>query len=730
MKVLALFLILSLFLSLPFFTMKNVYASATLALNTTTKEVSYTLVQDSNGDPVILRGIDIYKTCDDTSGAWWFPPYDTWSLTNVNNFFNWVASNSWNFVRFQMNLDSIANNNDYRTKFLQVLSSAQTRGVYCLLCPAGLDEGYFCYTSGYPNWVVQPYTPYLDADNPIHTTAQYNSAMASMAQFISSYNNALIELWNEPTFGDWSAYDEDRWDNWVINVPITLTAIRATDFEGIIVVPMGVGFCPTWNDPTQEPYRRDTTCKGIIGHPEWFDQTYGSVMADYHAYYAQLRPYNFPYDKSSLETLWLSSNNVTGNMGGMITEAMDDYDIPMLLGETGLETADTDANKYIALRSALEICNENGINWNVHCGHYWDGWAICDNAQPPNLNDCGQVVKEMAEEPYVPPPTLPFFISGWENSNASDLTDITDDGIWTGGGAVTKIVVEDPVHSGDYALNISCPAGDYSSVSYELGNTTDILYFAGWYRFSFLPDGEWEIMNFHGISASGSNFNYSTVVFIGNNDLDETYWGIMNTENAGEPDLYNEASPTEPAINTWYFVILLRDVTNDNVSLWVYDTSYNLLTTATGSPSPCTVGGGTITAGITWSNDAVNVILDDFQLSVNFIAEVQGYLYIYSSPVSGGVMVNGSYWGYTPQVRNVTVGTYVVSFSPKLHYYTPENQIVSVDMSETVIVTGTYTAITIPPVSAITSLFNSLYIPIILIAVVGFGAILIVGRRD
>jgi len=67
-----------------------------------------------------------------------------------------------------------------------------------------------------------------------------------------------------------------------------------------------------------------------------------------------------------------------------------------------------------------------------------------------------------------------------------------------------------------------------------------------------------------------------------------------------------------------------------------------------------------------------------------------GTLSVDTTPVQGEVFVNGLSWGTAPQTREVTVGTYTVSFGAVAEYSTPSPQTVQVTVGTTTSVIGEY----------------------------------------
>ena len=77
-----------------------------------------------------------------------------------------------------------------------------------------------------------------------------------------------------------------------------------------------------------------------------------------------------------------------------------------------------------------------------------------------------------------------------------------------------------------------------------------------------------------------------------------------------------------------------------------------------------------------------------------FWNETHGTLNISTTPVNGGIYVDGAYKGIGSWTGSVELGSYTVSFGPVTGYPTPDPQTVTVTAGQTVNVTGTYAAST------------------------------------
>jgi len=83
-----------------------------------------------------------------------------------------------------------------------------------------------------------------------------------------------------------------------------------------------------------------------------------------------------------------------------------------------------------------------------------------------------------------------------------------------------------------------------------------------------------------------------------------------------------------------------------------------------------------------------------YSLSLSFeAAPGKAALTVKTTPVNGGVYVDGTLWGTAPQTRSVDPDTYTISFEYVSGYTTPSSQLVNLVAGDSETVTGTYTEI-------------------------------------
>jgi len=83
-----------------------------------------------------------------------------------------------------------------------------------------------------------------------------------------------------------------------------------------------------------------------------------------------------------------------------------------------------------------------------------------------------------------------------------------------------------------------------------------------------------------------------------------------------------------------------------------------------------------------------------YSLSLSFeAAPGKATLAVQTTPVNGGVYVDGTLWGTAPQTRSVDPDTYTISFGSVSGYTTPSSQLVNLVAEDSETVTGIYTEI-------------------------------------
>lgn len=143
-------------------------------------------IMDSEGNVVLLRGVNGGAMESSPTGEWnggWH-----WIEANVKATLDGIRSWGCNVIRLEICMeywleDTQADGSGYRSKVLNILSWAQTRGIYILI-----DLQVTTEAEG------QPALPWSGA----YTLQEFLDFWQSVAQATAAYDNALYDLYNEP----------------------------------------------------------------------------------------------------------------------------------------------------------------------------------------------------------------------------------------------------------------------------------------------------------------------------------------------------------------------------------------------------------------------------------------------------------------------------------------------------------------------------------------------------
>ncbi|MCJ7632027.1 glycoside hydrolase family 5 protein, partial [Candidatus Bathyarchaeota archaeon] len=331
--------------------------------------VSGSRILDATNTQVALRGIGSFEM------SW--GPWNTGSMTSCLSF---LHSQRLNFLRMFVRANLVLNGG---SGFIQAIHDlcniAKSNGVYVEFVFDGLVQGGGQGGSGTPI----PYSPYIVSgdSSAFPNTAAFNRAVSILASTLSSHSNALLGIWNEPTYPDYNAYNV-----YFAEMANSIQTARNAGFNCIVVVNLWTAFTPGAGMSGLSHGNGDMTF--AIDHKSLFTN-YGSVVADFHSYHCYLNQWGtYPDDYSQLRNLWLYT--------GRISEAQNNG-ICVAYFEGGVRVTSGNVNQQIAAYSnALRICNENGISWSGWCWSSSDSFAALSNMNPPRWNSAGQVLANYA----------------------------------------------------------------------------------------------------------------------------------------------------------------------------------------------------------------------------------------------------------------------------------------------------------------------------------------------
>lgn len=338
-----------------------------LALHTVPKSASPTLIVDSNGQPWRGMGVHAWSYWEDNFDGM----FNGYSVAKANNYFNFLKSQGMNFVRCHVDAESLLYHPAYGSRLQEVSSIADTHGIYIIFDILSLTVG------GYPNVSTLPYTPYVRSSERVNTTALFNQSMAELARLLVGRNNGFPGTFNEPMTIN-SSKSQGEYDCLFNNLPGTLQAIRNAGYTGLIFINgANVGSLD------------NTSMDWAVKHLDLFTD-YGSVVADWHAYYywSQVGDYN------TLKNILLNNYKMAQaqNLG-----------VPMIMGENGVHSPPSNSGEAPALDTYLRICNENGIGWTPLAMYSGGEWPLLASENPYSWNAIGQILKNrvIAQPPPV-----------------------------------------------------------------------------------------------------------------------------------------------------------------------------------------------------------------------------------------------------------------------------------------------------------------------------------------
>lgn len=367
---------------------------------------------DSNNQIVYLRGIGFEHGHDDPT--FWIDTYGVWDPDAIHARCAFLQSQRINFIKLVINADWVLNNPvtfagaggtvivDYLQNIEDLCTIAEQYHIYVEVVFGLLLNGKTMWEQG-SSRSTTPYTPYINATDitVVPDTAAFNQAVSTLASRLANHNNALLGIWNEPTF---STGEQAEWDNYFANLANSMEVARNSGFNGILVI-MG---CMSLVENFW--YGGNDNMDWAINNIDLFTN-YGSVIADQHAYYCYLcRPdlgwCAFSPDYNTLKNYWLNNCKIAearqlGICVALFETGVAQYGMPQPIDE-----------QNAAFKNALEILNEEGISWLGWIYYTGTQFSMLTNLTPPVWNSSGQILADaILEAPPTPPIDLPVIIA-------------------------------------------------------------------------------------------------------------------------------------------------------------------------------------------------------------------------------------------------------------------------------------------------------------------------------
>lgn len=369
-------------------------------------------ILNTSNQEVFLRGVGWIHTDDDPT--FWIAGYGVWNAVALEARVAWIANEGLNLIKIFVPAEWVLRNpvtfqgaggtttEDYLQHIEDLCSIADKYGVYVEVCFNMLINGKDTYTNGYAVCST-PYYPYttLQERTIVPDTQTFHNAVGILASRLRYHNNALLGIWNEPKY---TTGNQAEYDNYFSQLPISIQTARNNGFTGIIVVMGSMAFTPAnfWlggND--------DMTW--ALNHLSLFTD-YGSVVADFHAYYCFLHQYgSYPNTYTELEDSWFNK--------GKISQAQASG-IPVVHFEDGVRYGDIDRDaQIVAYLNSMLLMNNYSMSYLGWCFSTSDSFRMLDSLSPYTWNAAGNALKYAIVsgeqlstlQPTQPqlPPTLP-----------------------------------------------------------------------------------------------------------------------------------------------------------------------------------------------------------------------------------------------------------------------------------------------------------------------------------
>ena len=307
----------------------------------------------SDGDVVILRGVDYSYFIDGPYGSWMLPDgeieWNTWDTTAINSNLDAIQSWGCNAVRIPTTIQWwTQNTNNFQSNLQYFISQAASRSIY-------VDFVLWRDDAGEGQQPPLPYPPY-DNSSIIKSVRDFVNVWSSIATSLKGYPNVMFELWNEPN-GDATAEA-----SWLNATQQCIDSIRESGARNLIIVQWGSNIYVDFQNyrGTPDSYgsldwvstnQLNDPAKNIVYSTHLYGNSFFDSMNNYVPKY------------SYSDMLWAL------NFTGLLSIASQH---PVLIGEIGcnLWAGSTD-NEYAWYNNTLTILNQYAIGY---CGWAWAPW--------------------------------------------------------------------------------------------------------------------------------------------------------------------------------------------------------------------------------------------------------------------------------------------------------------------------------------------------------------------
>jgi len=332
-------------------------------------------LRDTAGHTVVLRGVNQHGFLDVPDGGWdasgeaLYSGMGQWRPEVVQETLDEYRRLGFNVVRFHTIVDWWKTDPDtyrdpyrevtyaepYRSMLEEVVTWAEARGLYVIFDFFALrnDDGVQSGQESLP-WAPWGSDPAVVADR-----AEYVEIWDSVAETLGEHPNVLFELYNEP-HGD--AETEAEWFRFVDEV---VPVVRARS-DNLVIVQwdymcwVNLDYPPPQYEASTLGWieRHSPSGEGLVFGTHFYRNSGGGGSGSVHR------------TEGGLVNLWERADIEAGLEAALFREALDDWDVPLLVTEIGayLSGDDQDQSQEVQwLDNALSVLNE----WNVG----YVGWA-------------------------------------------------------------------------------------------------------------------------------------------------------------------------------------------------------------------------------------------------------------------------------------------------------------------------------------------------------------------
>lgn len=385
-------------------------------------------IKSSNGQLVVLRGVDQTGMLDSANG-WWNPVgggfysgIGVWNPDAVTANLDAVKTWGCNALRLLTTISFwIFDNSSYRQHVKDIITWAGERGIYVIFCPYFVVQG--------PQ-VQLPYPPYIDSStgaNIITSKQDFINYWINVANELKSFPNVIFEIFNEP---NGNATDEQ---DFMLTTQQWINAIRSAGASQLLVTYWGA----VATNMSPGGWVSDWSSWIIQGN---FSDPFGNVLYSFHLYRGSIHYFvnGTRIDAYSYDDL------KRGFQMCKVDYVLNNLSKPVYVGEIGANMWNTGTeleNELAFFNNSLAIFNEWGLSytawtWRDTATGIRHGVLQNTNYIPAPNRGGAVLIKNINSNPFVFSASDQSYLYGtsfrytqnWDNYNESLLVSIVGAG--------------------------------------------------------------------------------------------------------------------------------------------------------------------------------------------------------------------------------------------------------------------------------------------------------------